>query len=114
MDAQGIGTMLLADIREVFTKNKCDRIFSKSLVEQLCEMTDQPWSEARRGKPVTENWIARRLRSFGVSSQNIRIGDEQAKGYELADFGEVFDRYIPKTEDTGVSKRPTVPNLNFS
>lgn len=94
-DAQGIGTMLLADIRQAFAENRAERIFSKSLVETLCAMTDRPWLEAHKAKPITETWLAHRLRAFGISSRTLRIGDNRAKGYELADFTEAFERYLP-------------------
>ena len=94
-DAQGIGTVLLADIRQVFAETRAARIFSKTLVETLCAMTDRPWPEAHRGKPITENWLARRLHGFEVNSRTLRIGDDRAKGYEAADFKEAFERYLP-------------------
>jgi len=106
LDAEGIGMMLLSDIREVFIGAGCDRVFSKALVEQLCSMTDRPWPETHRGRPISEAWLARRLRLFGIASQNIRIETEQAKGYELSEFGEAFARYLPVPGET---KRPTVP-----
>jgi hypothetical protein len=94
-NAQGIGTMLLADIQQVFNETRAERIFSKSLVETLCAMSDRQWPEAHRGKPITETWLAHRLRAFGISSRTLRIGDNRAKGYELADFTEIFERYLP-------------------
>ena len=94
-DAQGIGTMLLADIRQVFVEKNAKRIFSKSLVETLCGMTDRQWPEAHRGKPITETWLAHRLRAFGINSRTLRIGERRAKGYESADFTEAFGRYLP-------------------
>ena len=93
-DAQGIGTMLLADIRQAFAETNAERIFSKSLVEALCAMTDRPWPEVRRGKPITESWLARRLHTFEINSRTLRIGDDRAKGYESGDFTEAFERYL--------------------
>jgi hypothetical protein len=93
-DAQGLGVMLLADIQQVFNEASVERMFSKTLVETLCGMNDRQWPEAHRGKPITETWLARRLRAFGISSRTLRIGDNRAKGYELADFAETFNRYL--------------------
>jgi putative DNA primase/helicase len=93
-DAQGVGMMLLADIQQVFSEMRAERMFSKSLVGSLCSMSDRPWPEAHRGKPITETWLARRLRGFGINSRTLRIGDDRAKGYEFADFSEAFDRYL--------------------
>jgi Protein of unknown function (DUF3631) len=91
LDAQGIGTMLLADIKRVF---KADGIFSRDLIEKLAEMKERPWPDVCRGKPITERWLARKLAAFDIHSKNMRIGEKQAKGYELADFAETFDRYL--------------------
>jgi hypothetical protein len=104
-DAHGIGAMLLADIRQTFAESQEGRTFSKSLVETLCGMSDRPWPEAHRGKPITETWLARRLHHFGISSRTLRIGTDRAKGYELADFAEAFARYLPAE---GQSKRDSV------
>jgi putative DNA primase/helicase len=104
-DAQGMGAMLLADIRQVFSEANAGRMFSKSLVEALCAMTDRPWPEAHKGKAISETWLARRLHTFSVSSKTLRIADERQKGYEAADFKEAFERYLPAE---GESKRDSV------
>ena len=106
-DSQGIGAMLLADIRRVFAEAQTGRLFSKSIVDALCAMTDRPWPEAHRGKAITETWLARRLRDFGISSRTIRLPDERAKGYEADDFTEAFLRYLPDGEE---AKRDSVTN----
>jgi putative DNA primase/helicase len=99
-DAQGIGTMLLADIWQTFRASGAVRLFSKKLVESLLEMSDHPWPEAHKGRPITDTWLARRLRTFGVSPKPIRIGDTVGRGYEVADFQEVVDRYLPARGDS--------------
>ena len=43
-------------------------------------MTDQPWPEAPHGKPITETWLARRLRSFRISPHTLRIDEDRQKG----------------------------------
>ena len=106
-DSQGIGAMLLADIRRTFAEAQTGRMFSKSIVDALCAMTDRPWPEAHRGKAITETWLARRLHDFGLASRTLRISDERAKGYEAADFTEAFQRYLPDGEE---SKRDSVTN----
>jgi hypothetical protein len=104
-DAQGIGAMLLADIQQAFVHSQAERVFSKTLIETLCGMTDRPWPEAHRGKPITETWLARRLHSFGISSRPLRIGEDRFRGYHAGDFTEAFARYVPKA---GVSNRDSV------
>ena len=91
-DADGIRILLLTDIQQLFTG---ERMFSKDLTGDLAQLTERPWSEVCRGKPITERWLARNLVPFGIRSGNIRIGEKQAKGYERAHFNEVFARYLP-------------------
>jgi hypothetical protein len=95
VDVQGIGTMLLADIRQVLSGSRDERVFSKTLVESLCTLTDRPWPEAHKGRPITEVWLARRLHSFGIAPRTLRIAEDRAKGYETGDFMEAFARYLP-------------------
>jgi putative DNA primase/helicase len=114
LDAQGIGTMLLADIQQIFAGKwppppegvsplPVERVFSKDLIEKLAEMKERPWLEICRGKPITARWLARNLADFGIHSGNIWDGEkqEQAKGYERAHFDDVFARYIPETPEGG-------------
>jgi putative DNA primase/helicase len=102
-DAQGLGVMLLADVWQSFRESDSVRLFSKALVESLLRMGDHLWPEAHKGHPITETWLARRLRAFGVSPRLIRIGDAVGRGYELADFQEPFDRYLPTRGDQTVT-----------
>ena len=94
-DAHGLGAMLLADIRQVFNQAATERMLSKQLVESLCALPDRPWPEANKGRTITQNWLARRLREFGVSSKSIRADGGHGNGYESAHFQEAFDRYLP-------------------
>jgi putative DNA primase/helicase len=103
MDSQGIAIMLLSDLRQILDHAKADRVFSKTLVDSLCALTDRPWPEAHRGRPVTQTWLARRLQSFGIFSRLLRIGGEPSRGYETADFTETFARYLPPKENGGES-----------
>ena len=94
-DSESLRVNLLADIRQIFTS---DRMFSKDLIDALKEMAERPWSEVCRGKPINERWLARNLAGFGIHSKTLRIVDERAKGYEVADFREAFERYLPREE----------------
>jgi len=109
-EAQSIGAQLLSDIQEVFAGMwplspdgeralSIERIFSRKLVECLYAMNDRPWAEANRGKPITENWLARHLKRFGVHPTTLRIGTDRAKGYKKADFTDAFDRYVADPRD---------------
>jgi hypothetical protein len=74
------------------------RVFSRTMVEVLNLHEDRPWMELRRGKAITELWLAQQLRPLGIQPRTLRIGEERAKGYVEEDFLEAFQRYIPRSE----------------
>jgi len=88
--------MLLNDIRIVFRVLGSEKLFSRTLVEALLMLPERPWKEARRGGQINELWLAQRLAPFGIRSGTVRLGEETAKGYCLADFADTFARYLPK------------------
>ena len=84
------------------------RIFTRTLLEGLStHFGNRPWAEMAgfrgattngKGKELTDTWLARQLRPYGIRSKTIWIGEEHAKGYVEEDFTEVFRRYIPRSE----------------
>jgi hypothetical protein len=88
------GAALLADIREAFAENG-DEMASADLVKALIGMADRPWGESNRGKPLTQNGLARKLKPFGISPKDIGPKTNRLKGYELAWFKDAFSRYLP-------------------
>jgi putative DNA primase/helicase len=99
-ETDGLREMLLADIQGLF---KTDRMFSRELIERLSGMTERPWPEVNRGKPITERWLARNLGVFGIHPKQLRIGEDNGRGYELADLVEAFERYLPNPAYTSVT-----------
>lgn len=95
------GPMLLADIREVFEgKGMVGKLASQTIVDALTAMEDRPWAEWRRGKPMTQNSLARLLRPYKIRPDNIRIGATVPKGYTAAQFHDAWARYTPSSLDT--------------
>ncbi len=43
---------------------------------------------------VDEAWLARQFQCFGGAPGNVRIGNGQAKGYDLADFTQAFASFL--------------------
>src|SRR5262249_13401944 len=105
-ERENLRVVLLADIQQVFAD---ERMFSKDLIDALAELKERPWPEICRGHPVSAQWLARNLAAFGINSGNIRIGEEQAKGYDRVQFDDVFTRYVPETLDTPSAAVPAVP-----
>lgn len=85
---------LLADIREVLrTKHKGDTISLKELRKYLCEDDEMAWSTYDRGYSITTRFLAKKLGEYGVKTKQHRSFN--GKGYEIGQFTEVFERYLP-------------------
>jgi Protein of unknown function (DUF3631)/BT4734-like, N-terminal domain len=93
--AQGIGTMLLADIREIFANACSDRLHSETIATHLAAIEGRPWAEWKAGKPISKNQLAKQLKHFNIEPSTVRIGEEVLKGYLQEQFKEAFDRYLP-------------------
>jgi len=87
--------MLLGDLRRLFTGRRAARLPSAVIVEELGKLEERPWSEWRRGKPITARQLARQLESFSISPKKVRVGDQTLRGYELEQFEDAFSRYLP-------------------
>ena len=83
---------LLADLRTVFAD--AEAMATKKILTELCLLADVPWNDIK-GKPITDNQLARRLRQYEVKSKTIRIDTVACKGYLRADLVDVWRRYLP-------------------
>ena len=84
---------LLADVRTVFGDE--EQLPTKKILAELCLIEDAPWNDLK-GKPITTNQLARRLRQYGVKPKTLRLADDHfAKGYARADLHDVWRRYLP-------------------
>ena len=95
-DAEGVGILLLRDLRELFEERETDRLPSEDIVKALSRMEDRPWPEFRRGKPITQRQLATLLKGFRVEPRTTRFDDgRRCKGYLGEDFVDAFSRYTP-------------------
>jgi hypothetical protein len=93
-----VGVALLRDIRAIFESRSgrdADRIYSIDLACALCDTEGSLWAEWDRGKGLTVNALAKRLKSFHVSPQTIRMGADTGKGYMRHAFADPWVRYLP-------------------
>jgi hypothetical protein len=100
-----LGVKLLADIQSIFDSRGADKLFTIDILHELVEIEDRPWpvwwlddlKHEKSQKPASR--LARMLKPYGtkkspIKPRTIRIGDESAKGYEVGDFKQAFDRYV--------------------
>lgn len=105
--AQSASNELLSDIQHVFESKKLERISTADLIATLIEDDEAAWATYNRGRPLAPRQLAKMLAGYGVRSKNIRIGYEQAKGFDREQFADAFTRYVsPPPENS----RPAVPN----
>ena len=86
-DSQGL--QLLADIRTLFGATKRNAIPSADLVDRLRKDEASHW-----GEEFTQTKLARLLRPFGISPQQIWAEERNFRGYKREDFKSAFERYL--------------------
>jgi putative DNA primase/helicase len=92
-----IGNELLADIQEVFETKNVTKISTANLIAALLEDEEKSWATYNRGKPLSPKQLVNKLKGYDIRSKTIRFGFETAKGYELDQFTDAFDRYLSYT-----------------
>jgi hypothetical protein len=97
--AESTRTRLLRDIRGIFETKDIGRIPSMMLVGELAQIETSPWGEWRGGRAITSGQLARLLAPFGIAPHTVRVEDHTPRGYEVADFEEVWARYLPQAEN---------------
>ncbi len=88
-------TLLLVGIKEFFEAHRSNRVSSKQLVDELCKDATGPWQDCNNGKRLSQNQVAKLLRTYGIGTKNIRFDHAVSRGYEQIDFTDTFDRYLP-------------------
>lgn len=94
-EAPSADAELLADIKTVFTDKHASKLFGEELLTALLADEEAPWATWNRGRAMTRRQLTARLEGFGIKSKDVRIGLGVKKGFERADFDEVWKRYLP-------------------
>lgn len=93
-EIKSIGAQLLADIFEIFESKRIERIFTKDLINYLCEDEEKIWATYNRGKRVSHHQLSKKLKEFGIEIKNIRIGISTNSGVEREYFKDAFEAYL--------------------
>ena len=111
-DGATLGTMLVADVREVFRDlGDPERIQSKDLDKALIALPEHPWSSMpKTGNAITPQARRRMLADYGIQAKTLRFPDGgRGKGYERGEFESAWAAYL--LDDTGDLNRDTVTTL---
>ena len=109
-----LGVNLLRDIRSIFgirSGKDSDKIYSAELANTLCGIEGSPWAEWDKGRGLTANTLAKRLKPFHISPLTIRTGAETGKGYKRDAFTDAWDRYLAPMPIAASS--PVTPPVNI-
>ena len=97
-----LGVLLLKDIKAVLDATGKDRIFTADLQTELWAIDESPWGDLR-GKPIDGRRLAKELKPYGISADNVRIGEIVKKGYLREWFVDAWNRYLPQTDATSAT-----------
>jgi len=93
-DNESIASMLLTDIRVIFTEQGKNRISSRDLVVELKKLSERPWPEyGKGGKALSQYQLANLLKPFGIRPRQLWLDGGKVNGYELEQFEDAFRRY---------------------
>ncbi|MGV7215025.1 DUF3631 domain-containing protein [Bradyrhizobium sp. UFLA05-112] len=104
---------LLSDLRTIFIARDAEvqattpkGLPTKLILEALHGLEDAPWSHLK--EPLNDHSLARRLHDYGIKSDKLRPrGQNQCKGYRLADLGDAWRRYLPSAASPTCEKDVT-------
>ena len=91
---ESYGVLLLQDIRELFERDRADRLSSSEIIRALTDLEERPWAEYHDGKPLTPPRLAKMLRPFEITPDTIRTEGKTAKGYHREKFKDAWGRYL--------------------
>ena len=96
-DDNSISIQLLSDIQKVLEEigNGVSSISSEELAKRLADDKDSPWSEWRRGKPLSPRSLASLLKPFGIKPKQVKVDGVNRRRYRFEDFEDTFSRYVP-------------------
>ena len=110
-DDLGAPEQLLVDLRAVFrAAGDPETLSTNHLLSALQALEERPWSEWRRGKPISARGLAHVLKPFKVQPATIRFTAGLAKGYRRDALQPAWTRYLP--QDRGVLPVTSVTSLN--
>lgn len=87
---------LLADIRRIFQTRQVYKLASSDLASELSAMEGRSWAGlGQKHQNISAHQVAFLLRPYGITPRTIRLAAGTAKGYNLLDFTDAFQRFCP-------------------
>jgi hypothetical protein len=107
---------LLEDVWKIFQGAEKDRMKSAHIVISLAGLKDSEWDTFNFGKPISDKALAKRLRTYGIKSAQMRFEDGHgAKGYYRSEVESAVRRYLDPSlpETTETTETELTPTLEY-
>lgn len=100
--------MLLADLRDILSERRADRLRTLDILDALEAKDERPWPDYRNGKPINARQVAHLLEPFGVRPDKWKANEITERGYLVESFADAWERYLPP--DAGSATPPPATN----
>ncbi len=99
------GVRLLADLRDLFTRHRTDRVPTTTILTELLKLDEAPWGDLN-GKPLDARRLSRELSRYGARPVTFETTEGSAKGYVTysttggqaqTGLADAWSRYLPTT-----------------
>ncbi len=74
------GVRMLADLRDLFTRHRTDRLPTKTILGELLDLDEAPWCDIH-GKPLDARRLSRELGRYGARPVTFETNEGSTKGY---------------------------------
>jgi Protein of unknown function (DUF3631) len=98
-----LGVQLLSDIRSLFDTHKSVTLSTDSLLTDLREIEESPWSVINKGEAINSRGLASRLSKYGIEPKLHKVDGKGFRGYARAQFEDAWSRYVPTESVTSVT-----------
>lgn len=102
-DAKGgqpsLGVRLLSDLRTVFGDR--GSLWTVDIIVSLIDLEESPWGDLK-GKPIDSRRLSNLLKPYGVVSRQVRIGEQNQRGYTRESLWDAWTRYLSQEDGLGV------------
>lgn len=89
-----LGTQLLLDVQDIFTRLDVIEISTSNLIAELSEIEESPWGDWY-GRPISPRKLTEILKEYEVRSAQFRSTTQgKIRGFRLQDFQDAFTRYL--------------------
>src|SRR5215469_6623734 len=107
-----LGLELIRNIRSAFDEAGNPACLSSvDLLARLTANPEWPWAKAQNGNPLDQRGLANRLRDYGVRPEVVHpTRDVSPRGYKLAAFRDVFERYLQGDSENLTARTHAINN----